>query len=206
MCESVEALFLPSTVKSIEYRVFLNCESLRVLILPNIINLSNIGEDFIQYTGIEKHLVLNVDLNWSWGDDEDKKRGNKEWMYNHMDQKPLHKLCCDSSVSTKKINSYLNDHGNDSALRIETINDMTCLHMLTMNPNAPADAISALFDFNMEAFFCVDNQQKIPLEYARDYNVGGLIGMIAGLCNHRNASVLDELDTSEENAMKKRRI
>ena len=55
---------------------------------------------------------------------------------------------------------------------------MTPLRILAMYPNALADSIASLLDSNMEAAFCLDNQQKAPLEYAIDYNVGGLVGWI----------------------------
>ena len=69
---------------------------------------------------------------------------------------------------------------------VDTIH-MTSLHMISMHPHAPTDTITALLNFNIEAVFCLDEQQKTPLDYARDYNVGGLVGMINGLCNHRNS-------------------
>ena len=58
---------------------------------------------------------------------------------------------------------------------------------VSMNPHAPAETIAALLDVNMEVAFRLDKQGKILLDYARDYNVGGLVGMINGLCNHRHA-------------------
>ena len=68
-----------------------------------------------------------------------------------------------------------------------------------MNPHAPANAIAVLLNSNMEAVFCVDNQQKTPLEYAREHNVGGLIGIINSLCSHRNSLIPLELsDTNRE--------
>ena len=60
--------------------------------------------------------------------------------------------------------------------------------MLSMNPHAPADVIAALLNVNMEVVFRLDNQGKISLDYARDYNVGGLVALVSGLCNHRNAA------------------
>merc|ERR1711865_258213 len=107
------------------------------------------------------------------------------------------------SITTKHIKDYLNEHGNDSALAIDTIHGMTPLHILSMNHHAPADTIAALFNFNIQTIFCADNQQKTPLEYARDYNVGGLIQIINGLCNHRNSSLLlveSSDNTNNENA------
>ena len=65
---------------------------------------------------------------------------------------------------------------------------MTPLHMLSMNPHAPADAIAALLDINVEVAFRLDNEMKMSLDYTRDYNVGGLVAAINGLCNHRNAA------------------
>ena len=100
-----------------------------------------------------------------------------------MDEAPFHELCYGSSITAKQINDYLHENGNDSALVIDTNHGMTPLHMLSMNPHAPAVSIAALFSSNMEAVFCLDNQQKTPSEYARDYNVGGLVGIINGLCN-----------------------
>ena len=65
---------------------------------------------------------------------------------------------------------------------------MNSLHMLSMNLHAPADAIAGLVDANVEVAFRLDNQGKMALDYTRYYNVGGLVAMINGLCNHRHAS------------------
>ena len=69
----------------------------------------------------------------------------------HMDEALFHKLCYDSSITTKQLNAYLNEYGNDSALAIDPYHVMTPLHMLAMNPHAPADAIAALLDVNVDA-------------------------------------------------------
>ena len=68
--------------------------------------------------------------------------------------------------------------------------------------------IAALFNSNIQTVFCADNQQKNLLEYARDYNVGGLIQIINGLCNHRNSSLLlvESDNTNNENATKRRKL
>ena len=65
---------------------------------------------------------------------------------------------------------------------------MTPLHMLSMNPHTPVDAITALLHVILEAAFSLDNEGKIPLDYAKDYDVGALIEIIIGLCNHRDSS------------------
>ena len=74
---------------------------------------------------------------------------------------------------------------------------MPPLHMLSMNLHAPADAIAALLDVNMEVAFCLDNQGKMSMDYARDYNVGGLVGIVNGLCNHRHAADREYIEKRE---------
>eukprot|EP01083_Nonionella_stella_P032302 88408_1 len=111
-----------------------------------------------------------------------------EWLFHHMDDSPFHKLCYNPSITTKDINDYLIEHGNDSALAIDTIHGMTPLHILSMNPHAPADTIAALLNSNMEAIMCLDSQQKNPLEHTRDYNLDGLMTMIVALCSIRKSS------------------
>jgi len=204
-CNSLEALFLPSTVEWIEYEAFESCESLRLLILPHDIDLNNVGKTIIPITAIYDHFArTGVAYEYDeWGDVTDVSNLQvNEWLIHEMDVAPFHKLCYNSTITTKHINDYLREHGNDSALAIDPIHGMTPLHILSMNPYAPADAIAALFNFNMQAVFCADNQQNNPLEYARDYNVGGLIQVINGLCNHRNSShlLVESDNTNIENA------
>uniref|UniRef100_A0A7S3VG25 Uncharacterized protein n=1 Tax=Chaetoceros debilis TaxID=122233 RepID=A0A7S3VG25_9STRA len=205
-CDSLEALFLPSTVKSIGNYAFVWCGSLRLLILPHRIDLDNVKEIISYRTAIcqiadNTGVTIEYDENNAIANDESNRRVN-EWLIHHMDAAPFHKLCYDSSVTTKQISDYLHEHGNDSALAIDPYHGMTPLHILSMNPHAPADTIAALFNSNIQTVFCADNQQKTPLEYARDYNVGGLIQMINCLCNHRNSSLLlvESDNTNNENA------
>ena len=40
----------------------------------------------------------------------------------------------------------------------------------------------------------MERLQRTPLEYARDYNVGGMVAMIAVLCYHRKSSNPTEVD------------
>jgi len=69
------------------------------------------------------------------------------------------------------------------------------LHALVMNYFAPADAIATLLNLKMENVFCLDNTGKTPLDYAREYNVEGLISMIVVLFNRRNSTVSMENHT-----------
>ena len=111
-----------------------------------------------------------------------------EWLVHQMDEAPFHKLCYDSSVTTNQINEYLNENGNDSALTVDPYHGMTPLHVLTMNPHAPADAIAALFESNTEAAFLRDNKRNTPLDYAKEYNVDGFASMMSILCIHRTST------------------
>ena len=214
-CESLEALFLPSTVDYIESEAFMYCHSLRLIILPSDIDLSNVDSSIIQYTGI--HRIAEIaGVAYGLGDDawgnigvtEESNRQMNEWLVHHMDEAPFHKICYNSSVTTRKMIDYLNENGTDAVLAFDPYHDMTPLHMFSMNPHAPADAIASLFNSNTKTVFCADNQQKTPLEYARDYNVGGLIQLINVLCNHRNSSLLlvEPDNTNNENATKRRKL
>ena len=188
-CESLEVVFLPSTpVRSIGLWAFRYCLSLRLLILPN----RDYVDEIIAYTAIYE-IAENAGVAYEEGDDhfvtDASLRRVNEWLIHHMDEAPFHKLCYKSSITTKHLNDYLNEHGNDSALAIDTIHGMTPLHMLSMNPHSPSDAIAALLDHvDMDVAFRLDNQGKTSLEYARDYNVGGLVALVNGLCNRRNAA------------------
>ena len=196
-CESLEALFLPSTLKEIEKWAFDLCQSLRLLILPIYIEIFD-GAVFrdtgiqriAEHAGVEYEMMEGGDID-EYTDESHRRL--KEWLIHHMDASPFHKLCYNSSITTKQLNDYLTDtdHGDDSALTIDidAIHGMTPLHMLSMNPHAPADAAAVFLNVNMEVAFCMDNQGKTPIDYARDYNVGGLIVMIGSLCNHRHSSV-----------------
>ena len=66
---------------------------------------------------------------------------------------------------------------------------MTPLHVLSMNPHAPGDTIAVLLHANIDTSVGLDNTNQAPLEYARDYNVDGLVAMIATLCIHKNATI-----------------
>eukprot|EP01083_Nonionella_stella_P157369 510898_1 len=61
-----------------------------------------------------------------------------EWLVHHMDQAAFHRLCYDCTITTRQINDYLAEHGDGSALQIDPYHGMTPLHILSMNPHAPA--------------------------------------------------------------------
>ena len=156
-CKSLEALFLPSTVKATDYEAFKWCGSLRLLLLPHDIDPSNIGTEIIHESSIIK-IAAKVGVRYLWrgyGITDESSLQVNEWMIRHMDEAPFHKLCFNSSITTKHINNYLTENENDSTLAIDTMRGMTPLLMLSMNPRAPAFAIAALLNSNMEAVFCL---------------------------------------------------
>ena len=162
-CDALEALFLPLTVKSIGAHAFYDCRSLRLLMLPNGIDLSNVSDRIIPGTAIENiaraaGVVYERDGGCGGNITNESNTRVNEWLIHHMEDVPFHKVCYTSFITTKQINNYLIENGNDSAPRTDTIHDMTPLHTLTTNPNAPADSIAALLDSNMEAVFSSNNQ------------------------------------------------
>jgi hypothetical protein len=192
-CESLEVLFLPSTVKEIEDSAFYGCRLLRFIILPHDIETSNVGNMIIYNTGILQ-IAEAAGIKYEGGEDptESIRRVN-EWLIHHMDEWPFHKLCYSSSVTTKQINDYLTENGNDVALTINPHdNGMTPpLHILSMNPHAPADAILALLKANINAATVRDHEGKTPLYYALRYNPCAFVRMYSYLCEHTNINTIE---------------
>lgn len=191
VCRSLEVLILPSTVREIQNEAFVNCWALRLLILPKSIRLKHIGKAIIHEAEIHKiaEAVSGVEYEWTYCvTDESNCRVNK-WLTCHMDKSPLHKLCYSTDISATQINEYLSKNGNDSAGQLEPIHRMTPLHMLAMNPHAPAEIIAGtLFRANMGVIFRTDNQGNTPLDYAGKYNVPGLLKLVEALCLHRRSN------------------
>ena len=191
-CESLEALFLPSTVTSIEHLAISGCRSLRLIILPNDIDLGKVGNKIISYTHIQQIAKASgVEYDYYYGGFVEHNRRVNEWLFHHMDAAPFHKLCYDSSVTTKQISDYLHEHGDDSALAIDTIHGMTPLHILSMNPHAPPDAILTLLKANINAANVGDNRGKTPLYYALYHNPFAFVRMYSYLREHTNTIELE---------------
>jgi hypothetical protein len=185
-CLSLEALFLPSTVNEIGYGAFIGCRSLKLLVLPQDIDLNNVGYKIIDDTAILRiagftgiHTCMNLQLYTGLGTNQP-----NTWLIHHMDEAPFHKLCYDSTINTKAISHYINTNGNNSALQIDPYHGMTPLHMLSMNPHAPADTIYALLNANTNAVHVEDNQGRTPLYYALHFNPCALARMFSCLREH----------------------
>ena len=189
-CESLEFLVLPLTINRIESCSLWRCPSLRLLILPETISTNNVCDQIINGAAISRiALAAGVQYEYTITDlsvtDESVHKVNN-WLAHHMDDAPFHKLCYNADVTTLQINMYLNDNGVESSRETDDIHGMTPLHMLSMNPHAPENALAGnLLHANMEAAFWKDKQGKTPLDYAVEYNVPGLLKMFEALClNH----------------------
>eukprot|EP01083_Nonionella_stella_P070708 189323_1 len=106
-CYQLESLFLPSTVKIIEFGAFRRCTSLRLLILPNQIDPNGIKKGIIKITAIERIAKAAsgdgtpIEYEEEDGDvtDESNSRVNN-WLVHHLDDWPLHRLCCSNDYGT----------------------------------------------------------------------------------------------------------
>lgn len=192
-CRSLEILILPSSIQLIGLEAFCRCESLRVLILPDQNNRFGdvgrrsllLGHRIIHGTAIYKIAeAAAVEYEEQGGFDryEESYLAN-EWLLHHMDESPFHKLCCNMSIDAIQINDFLSQNGIETASQLDRIYGMTPLHMISLNPFAPADVIAGtLLQAGIGNVFKRDNQGNIPLDYARQYNVTGLLKMIEALC------------------------
>ena len=74
-----------------DYAVFYGCQSLRLLILPNDIDLVDVGEGIIGETAIYQ-IAENAGVEYerasvvtNFGYTEESSRRVDEWLYHHMD-------------------------------------------------------------------------------------------------------------------------
>ena len=197
-------LFLPSRVKSIERVAFAGCQLLRLLIPPYdtnqqwIIDFTAIYQ-IVETAGVEYAGMVYAEEDGGDYTDEDDSRRVNDWLFHHMDQAPFHKLCYDSSITTKQINNYINENGNASALAVDPHHGMTPLHIPSMNPHAPANAILALFKANIYVANVEDNRGNILLYYALHYNPTAFVRMHSYLCENCIENVTQSLGVNHHN-------
>eukprot|EP01083_Nonionella_stella_P274970 933809_1 len=204
-CKSLEVLILPSTMEEIHDHLFSYCERLRILILPETIEYDNVGREIIAFSALDRiaqdvggvsYHYLDVDVDENEPASMESNGEVNEWFLSYMDEYPFHKLCSSVNVNTQQINDYLhdNDNGSHSAVQIDPYHGMTPLHMLAVNPHAPADTLTGTLLFHgsgnantihMDTVFVEDNQGNTPIDYARQYNVPGLLKMVEMLCMNR---------------------
>eukprot|EP01083_Nonionella_stella_P109326 318633_1 len=112
----------------------------------------------------------------------------------HEGKTPLYYVLYYNPCAFVRMYSYLRDHTNTNTIDHEIQSSWggvdpddgdIPLCLLTKNPLMPANDIAALLEMRLEDVFCQDSGGFSPLDYAREYNVNGLVSMIAVLCNHR---------------------
>ena len=123
------------------------------MILPPGIALDNVGKNIIGGTSIQQiaenagiaYELIVVDM--IIGATEECSRRVDEWLIHHMYHAPFHKLCYNSSIITQLIIDYLNEHGNDSALAIDTIHSMPPLHIAVAESSRSSRYYCSTFQF-----------------------------------------------------------
>ncbi len=182
-CFLLETLFLPPTLKEIGKGCFFFCTALRILKLPDDIDLDHVGIGFLYNCNdllCAGHVKYELD-------DEDYVINDYEitqWLHERYSKLPFHAICHNPSVSCKMIMDF-QDSKNETQARthacIRDDNEMTPLHILACNPDASSDAIASCFLIYPNAAIAIDNQGLTPIDYARKYNVQGLLALTKAL-------------------------
>ena len=182
-CLGLEVIFLPNTIKTLGFSIFEYCRRLKMLQLPRNEEDFKTKQAIIAETKIE-FIAKNKGIKYREAEgygDFYTARSNRivnKWLIHHMDDFPLHKICYSSSVTTEKINLYLNQHGHNSAQTKDTTYGMIPLHILSMNPYAETDTIKVLMTIKNETALYTDNDNMTPLDYATNFNFKALVKMM----------------------------
>ena len=166
----LEAVFIPPTVTEIQYQAFKGCCNLKLLNLPEKIDLENVHESIID--GCD---ALEAAFPWYTP------KVRLEWLKEQYDRYPLHKMLCNYNVNMKDIKSYIEEHGSDclqetdyDSFDDETANGtkMTPLHIISLIAKAIDDTdkaskiIKYIFEQYKDAAFDHDIYGKLPISYA----------------------------------------
>lgn len=190
-CRSIKSIFLPQTTMMIDDHAFESCISMKVFACVHM-QADNFGKEIIW--GCDD--LLPDDLQYEYDDEaedivnEESNTRINQWLARRRFERypPLHLLCHETLVSAQMINDFIREYGAQSAHTTDH-NQMTALHIITMNPHASSDAILACYCANQVAAISRDLEGKNPMDYAVLYNnIGGLIEIISALCMHQIAS------------------
>ncbi len=198
-CESLDALFNPSTTTKIDHRAFVGCRNIRVLHLPDDINIEELGvgimkdcSTFFEISQVEEYHALNGCLIIN------NEEVHQSILAFYRNLSPLHRICLDTNVTEQKIHQCINLHGPTSAFTTDH-NGMTPLHILAMNPYATPGTILGCFRLNKSAVFSEDNSEMTPIQYLKNHeNVERLISLVHALCLHREARLQGKRQDTQE--------
>mmetsp|Transcript_6719 Transcript_6719/g.7711 ORF Transcript_6719/g.7711 Transcript_6719/m.7711 type:complete len:250 (-) Transcript_6719:66-815(-) len=204
-CHSLDAVFLPSSIKEIGDWAFSGCTNLRILSIPKIINIDQIGYRIINKCDtffriirlppyvLDRFIVSNND------------QVNQAIIDFNRNLPPLHKVCLNTNVTADSIRQCIEDHGIAAAYNTDYGDGMTPMHILALNPHADTGAILTLFHANMGVVFETysegeddihgedENEEhsaiggKTLLDCLCEYDVDSYLSVIAALCRHREA-------------------
>eukprot|EP00553_Chaetoceros_curvisetus_P013599 CAMPEP_0204641476 /NCGR_PEP_ID=MMETSP0717-20131115/51151_1 /ASSEMBLY_ACC=CAM_ASM_000666 /TAXON_ID=230516 /ORGANISM="Chaetoceros curvisetus" /LENGTH=268 /DNA_ID=CAMNT_0051662143 /DNA_START=56 /DNA_END=864 /DNA_ORIENTATION=+ len=203
-CHSLDAVFLPSSIKEIGDGAFDHCKNLRILSIPHTINIDNIGRDIIGQLGYS--IISRCDTFWHMHSAH-----LREGNHNQVNQAiidinhnlpSLHQACLNTNVSTQSIHQYITAHGTAAAYNANYGDGMTPMDILALNPHADASSIMTCFEANMGAAIGMWIQGKdvhgshsissalsgkTPLDYLAEYDMESHLSIVAALCRHREA-------------------
>jgi len=206
-CHSLDAVFLPSSIKIIRWSAFGHCPNLRILSIPPTIDIEKVGKNIIYDCDTlfriaqlppyqqDEHAELRTMIN----DDQ----VNQAIIDFNRNLPPLHKVCLNTNVTADSIRQCIEDHGIAAAYNTDYGDGMTPMHILALNPHADTGAILTLFHANMGVVFETysegeddihgedENEEhsaiggKTLLDCLCEYDVDSYLSIIAALCRHR---------------------
>ncbi len=190
-CNSLEALFLPSSITKIEEQAFTYCRNIRILPLPLGIDINQIGDGDhrIMEEGCDTFSrITQIQTYNTW------RNGNYRNITNQVHQAlrdfytnlhPWYKACLDTIISAQTIQECIRTHGIAAAYTTD-YDGMTPLHILALNPHATTGCLLACFEANQRAAFVRDGRDKTPLDTLLEYgDLDSYSGIVTALCMRR---------------------
>ena len=187
-CQSLGAIFLPSSLKIIGNGAFSGCLSLRFFNLPASVEV--LGSGIISDC---RELLSGSDQS---GDDHAMPLSNHDeihdWLRHRHDKFPLHRVCYGANVTARDVECCISAHGIECAYIVDD-RQMTPLHIISSNPHADHEAISACYYANRRAIEMIDNDGSIPIHYLCEYNPH-LLGSLSWLVKEKGCFEVINID------------
>ena len=111
-CKSIEALVIPSSVKSIGDYAFHGCSNLKVVKLPDAIDLEKVPHNIFHGC---------TDLEAVFPTDKIKPKERLQWLKERYDAFPLHKLCYNVLATKGQIEQCIDQHPSTSTSVIDEV-------------------------------------------------------------------------------------
>ena len=187
-CHALGAIFLPSSLRTIGNDAFKGCSSLRFLSVPATIEV--LGSGIVSDC---RELLTDSERS---RDDHPMQLSNSDeihhWLMHRHDDFPLHRVCYSANVTAQDIDACITAHGIQYACTVDD-QQMTALHVLSANPQATPEAISACYYANPKAATMLDNDGSIPIHYLCEYNPS-LLRNLSWLGREKGCFEVDNLE------------